>query len=71
MASPQAVQSACVHGANVLVTVESYDPIATWTQYKNGTLLALCSCAHVLGLGRSSIHGLPMEYCKVKREEAP
>jgi len=66
MASVQAVQTACVHGAQVLVTVEAYDPIATWTQYKDGMLLALCSCAGVLGLGRASLRGLPMEFAQME-----
>jgi len=66
MASVQAVQTACVHGAQELVTVEAYDPIATWTQYKDGMLLALCSCAGLLKLGRASLRGLPMEFAQME-----
>jgi len=66
MASVQVVQTACLHGAQVLVTVEAYDPIATWTRYKDGIVLSLCSCAGVLGLGRSSLRGLPMEFAQME-----
>jgi len=66
MASAQAVSCVCVHGAQVLVSVEAFDPVTTWTWYKNGMLLALCSCAGVLGLGRSSIRGLPMEFAQME-----
>jgi len=66
MASAQAVSSVCLHGAQVLITVEAFDPIATWLQYKDGAVLALCSCAGVLGLGRSSLRGLPMEFAQMQ-----
>ena len=66
MAGAQPVACTCVHGAQVLITVEAFDPIATWTQYKDGILLALCSCAGVLRLGRSSLRGLPMEFAQMK-----
>jgi len=66
MAGAQAVPCACVHGAQVLITVEAFDPIATWTHYKDGILLALSSCAGVLGLGRSSLRGLPMVFSQME-----
>jgi len=50
----------------VIITVDAFDPIATWLQYKDGVLLALCSCAGVLGLGRSSVGGLPMEFAQMQ-----
>lgn len=66
MASAAAVPSVYLHGAQVLITVEAFGPIATWLQCKDGAVLALCSCAGVLGLGRSSLRGLLMEFAKIQ-----
>jgi len=56
------VKGACVHGAHVLVVLEAFDPVVTWTVFTNGVLLALCSCSGVLGNGRSAFTGVVMEY---------
>jgi len=66
IAGAQAVRFSCVRGAQGLITVEAGDPIATWTLYKDGILLALCICAGVLGLGRSFVRGLPMEFSQIQ-----
>ncbi|GAB0495956.1 hypothetical protein MMPV_007266 [Pyropia vietnamensis] len=62
MDSGAAVQGGCVHGANVLVVVELFDPVVTWTAFTDGVLLALCSCCGVLGRGRSVPEGATVEY---------
>ena len=62
MGGAAAVTGACLHGAQVLIVLEAYDPIVTWTTYTDGILLSLCSCSGVPGGGRSSFTGLAMEY---------
>jgi len=66
MGGAAAVTGACRHGAQVLIVVEAYDPIVTWTTYTDGILLSLCSCSGVLGGGRSSFTGMAMEYAAMQ-----
>jgi len=62
MGTTPAVTGACVHGAQVLVVVEAFDPIVTWSPFSNSCMLAFCSCSGVLGNGRSAFTEVVMEY---------
>ena len=62
MGATSEVKGACVHGAHVLVVLEAFDPVVTWTVFSDDILLALCSCSGVLGNGRSAFTGVVMEY---------
>jgi len=44
MGTTPAETGACVHGAQVLVVIEAFDPIVTWSSYSNSCMLAFCSC---------------------------
>jgi len=41
-----AVTAACLYGAQVLIVLEAYDPIVTWTTYTGGIFLS-CAAARV------------------------
>jgi len=62
MGTTPAVTGACVHGAQVLIVIEAFDPIVTWSSYVNSCILTFCSCSGVLGNGRSAFTGVVMEY---------
>ena len=46
MGGAAAVTAACLYGAQVLIVLEAYDPIVTWTTYTGGILLS-CAAARV------------------------
>jgi len=62
MGGASVVSGGCVHGARVVVILEAFDPVVTWSVFSEGALLALCSCSGVLGNGRSAFTGVVMEY---------
>lgn len=67
MGGTAAMEVICVHGANVLIVLEHSVPVVTWTIYADGALMALCSCGSVLGGGRSSTSGVPVEHPELQQ----
>lgn len=50
----------------VLLIIEAFDPIATWSSFSNGSMLAHCSCSGVLCNGRLAFTGVAVEYLQMQ-----
>jgi len=66
MPTDEDFEGGCVHGAQVLVFVEMFDPIATWTALVNGKIVVLCSCGGTMGTGSSSAAAGKLEHVEVQ-----
>jgi len=59
-------EGGCVHGAKVIVFVETFDPIVTWTALAKGKVAAFCSCAGVMGSGSAASVAHHLEHVEVQ-----
>jgi len=66
MAGDEYFEGGCVHGAQVIVFVETYDPIATWTALVNGKVAAFCSCGGSMGSGSAASVTRKLEHVEVQ-----
>jgi len=60
------LEGGCAHGAKVIVFVETFDPIATWTALMKGKVEAFCSCGGVMGSGSTTSAMQHLEHVEVQ-----